>query len=415
MERRRVLLGEDRGRHQHQHLAAGRRHLERRPQRDLGLAEADVAAHQPVHRPVGLHVLLDRRRWPRCWSSVSSYGKPSSSRAIHSSRSRCGGFVTCWRRAYRASSSPASSRTAIRARVLSVCHALPPSLASAGAAAVGADVAADLGQLVVRHVQAVVAVELEVQVVADDPATSLVSKRTKRPDAVVLVHDVVAGAEIGDGRRARGRSGPGRGAPRRRNSCADGSTASRRRRGDEPVAELRDARSAPPARADPPPPPGARRPPPGAAPAACVRASPGAGSTPARGRPARTSARSSFSASAIPTEASAGGWASKITGWPSGISSSAEAASISARLVRPERTRAPPRVAQAVGHLRRALASATSARDSMRRPRRGRSSGQRTMPDGSAGSSPSPPAGWTSSARRRGRARPVRGRAATAG
>ena len=55
-----VLLGEDRRRHQHQHLLAVGGGLDRGPQRHLGLAEADVAADQPVHRLIGLHVALDR-------------------------------------------------------------------------------------------------------------------------------------------------------------------------------------------------------------------------------------------------------------------------------------------------------------------------------------------------------------------
>ena len=55
-----VLLGEDRRRHEHHHLLALRGGLVRGAQRDLGLAVADVAADQPVHRPLGLHVLLDR-------------------------------------------------------------------------------------------------------------------------------------------------------------------------------------------------------------------------------------------------------------------------------------------------------------------------------------------------------------------
>ena len=58
-----VLLGEDRGRRQDQRLPAVAGGLERGPQRDLGLAVADVAADQPVHRALGLHVglgLLDR-------------------------------------------------------------------------------------------------------------------------------------------------------------------------------------------------------------------------------------------------------------------------------------------------------------------------------------------------------------------
>ena len=55
-----VLLGEDRRRHQHHHLLAVGGGLDRGAQGDLGLAEADVAADQPVHRLLGLHVPLDR-------------------------------------------------------------------------------------------------------------------------------------------------------------------------------------------------------------------------------------------------------------------------------------------------------------------------------------------------------------------
>ena len=59
-ERVPVLLREDRRRHEHQHLLAGDRDGERGAQRDLGLAEADVAADEPVHRVRRLEVLLDR-------------------------------------------------------------------------------------------------------------------------------------------------------------------------------------------------------------------------------------------------------------------------------------------------------------------------------------------------------------------
>ena len=64
-ERVEVLLRQQRGRHQHRHLLAVLHRLERRPDRDLGLAVADVAADQPVHRDRLLHVgldLVDRRR-----------------------------------------------------------------------------------------------------------------------------------------------------------------------------------------------------------------------------------------------------------------------------------------------------------------------------------------------------------------
>ena len=55
-----VLLGEDRRRHEHHHLLALRGGLVGGAQGDLGLAVADVAADQTVHRALGLHVGLDR-------------------------------------------------------------------------------------------------------------------------------------------------------------------------------------------------------------------------------------------------------------------------------------------------------------------------------------------------------------------
>ena len=60
-----MLLGEQRGRHQHRDLLAVGDRDERGAQRDLGLAEADVAADQAVHRLAALQVLehgVDRGR-----------------------------------------------------------------------------------------------------------------------------------------------------------------------------------------------------------------------------------------------------------------------------------------------------------------------------------------------------------------
>ena len=60
-----VLLGENRGRRQHRDLLAVQDRLEGGPHRDLGLAVADVADQQAVHRPRRLHVALDLARSPR--------------------------------------------------------------------------------------------------------------------------------------------------------------------------------------------------------------------------------------------------------------------------------------------------------------------------------------------------------------
>ena len=52
-----VLPGQERGRHHDGDLLAVERDRKRRAQRHLGLAEADVAADQPVHRPAAFEIL----------------------------------------------------------------------------------------------------------------------------------------------------------------------------------------------------------------------------------------------------------------------------------------------------------------------------------------------------------------------
>ena len=58
-ERVPVLLREDRRRAQDERLTAVESDRERGTDRDLRLPEADVAADEPIHRPVGLEILLD--------------------------------------------------------------------------------------------------------------------------------------------------------------------------------------------------------------------------------------------------------------------------------------------------------------------------------------------------------------------
>ena len=67
-----MLAREQRGRHDHGDLFALQRDGKGRPQRHLGLAEADVAADQPIHRAADLEI-LQRVDWiAPSWSSVSS-------------------------------------------------------------------------------------------------------------------------------------------------------------------------------------------------------------------------------------------------------------------------------------------------------------------------------------------------------
>ena len=52
-----MLARQQRRRHDHRDLLAAHRRDEGGAQRHLGLAEADVAADQPVHRPAGRQVV----------------------------------------------------------------------------------------------------------------------------------------------------------------------------------------------------------------------------------------------------------------------------------------------------------------------------------------------------------------------
>ena len=131
---------------------------------------------------------------------------------------------------------------------------------------VGADVARDLADLLVRDVDAVVAAEAEQQVVAGDAGDLLRLEAEQLGDAVVLVDDVVAGAEVGEAReratgRARWRAAGGggrpacRGAARRRARARRSRAARARRRrsgraarrpGSSISASIRRSSAAPP-------------------------------------------------------------------------------------------------------------------------------------------------------------------------
>ena len=56
-----MLLRQHGGRREHRHLLAAHHRLEGGADRHLRLAEPDVAADQPVHRPLAFHVGLGRR------------------------------------------------------------------------------------------------------------------------------------------------------------------------------------------------------------------------------------------------------------------------------------------------------------------------------------------------------------------
>src|SRR3954451_7002490 len=194
-ERAEVLLGENRGRREDEDLLAVVGRLERGAQRDLRLAVADVAADEAVNRLRALHValdLLDRlalvgRLLPgeRGLELAQPVGVLGEGVAV--AAAALGVEVEQLAREL--------LRGAARARL----HRLPrlaAELAQRRVAAAGADVAADLRELVDRHEDAVGAGELQLEVVARDAADGLRLAAGELGEAVVLVDDDVAGPEV---------------------------------------------------------------------------------------------------------------------------------------------------------------------------------------------------------------------------
>ena len=128
-----VLLGEDRRRHEHQHLLPVHRDRERRAQRHLGLAEADVAADEPVHRAAAPRGPPSRPRSRAAGRRSRGTGRrPRAARATRSRgrrrRRAPAGAARRGRAARRRARAPRRARGLRRC-----CQALPPSFESAGA------------------------------------------------------------------------------------------------------------------------------------------------------------------------------------------------------------------------------------------------------------------------------------------
>ena len=87
-ERLAVLVGQQGGGHEHHDLLAVLHRLERGAHRDLGLAVADVAADQAVHRHRPLHVVLDVDGWPGAGRASPRRGTPPRPRAATACRAR---------------------------------------------------------------------------------------------------------------------------------------------------------------------------------------------------------------------------------------------------------------------------------------------------------------------------------------
>ena len=193
-----VLLREDRRRAEHEGLAAVQRDGEGGSHCDLGLPEADVAAHEPIHRPPRLEVLLhglDRL--------LLILGLPVRERALEPLEpvvrevERLPGRLSpaCVQREELAGELAHGRASA----ALEVLPRLPAELGERRRLRVRSDVARDLRDLLVRNVEAVLAAEGEEEVVARDAGDVLRLEAEEPADAVILVDDVVADAKVGEG------------------------------------------------------------------------------------------------------------------------------------------------------------------------------------------------------------------------
>ena len=239
-ERLQVLLHEQRRRRQHEHLPTRDRDQERRAHRDLGLAEADVAADQPVHRLLAREILqhlVDRAALILGLGVGERPLEPlEPALLVLVRRPRAG--LAHGVQAQQLARELVHGRPCARAQRV---PGLAAELRERGRAAVGADVARELGQLVVRDEQPVLALELEVDVVARDAADGLRVEAEEAPDAVLDVHHVVAGPQVGR-TRERAAEAPG-------DRCARGAAPEQllrrddgkpRRRPDDAAAQRRD-------------------------------------------------------------------------------------------------------------------------------------------------------------------------------
>ena len=235
-ERLAVLAREQRRRHEHRDLLAVLHGLERGPDRDLGLAVPDVAAHEAVHRYRPFHVglrLLDRAQL--------------IGRLLERERvldlvlpRRVGRELVARRR------EPAAVEHDQLARDVAhrVAHARLRLLPVAAAhlrqlRRVATGVLADDVDLIGRDVDLLVAAELDEQVVALELEHRARDHAREPTDAVLTVHDVVARREafvvVGRALRAARRA-----VHRRRPVRSASATSASRTRHDRAAVERRD-------------------------------------------------------------------------------------------------------------------------------------------------------------------------------
>jgi hypothetical protein len=191
-----VLLGEQGGRAQHHHLLAVGHRDEGGAQRDLGLAEADVAAHQAVHRAAGFHVghhRVDGGLLVGRGLEAEGLGEgfevmlleveavAGAGGALGIEREQFGGGVAHLHRGFLLGLLPLAGAEAVQVDRLGV----------------GAGVAGDHVQLRHRHIELVAAVVLQMQELGVALAEVHVEETEVAADAVRDVHHRVADLELG--------------------------------------------------------------------------------------------------------------------------------------------------------------------------------------------------------------------------
>jgi hypothetical protein len=178
-------------------LLAVRGDRERGPHRDLGLAEADVAADESIHRTRRLEVLLDHldRRLLVGGLLVGEARLQLLEQVAVDVVGDAGRPLAAGVEGEKLAGELAGARARPRLQVL---PGLAAEARERGHVPVGPDVAGDLADLLVRDVEAVVSPEAEEEVVARDAGDSLRLEAEQLGDSVILVHDVVARAEVGE-------------------------------------------------------------------------------------------------------------------------------------------------------------------------------------------------------------------------
>ena len=188
-----MLLSQDRRRREHQHLLARLNHADGGTQRHLSLAEADVAADQAIHRTLLgeiVHHLLNRPRLivrlgvrKALLNALEQLARLGVRHARHGLPLRIEDEQLAGHLPHR--------RPCPR---LQLQPRLATELRQLRLATVGANVARQLANLLVRQIQAVLTTKRKIEVVTGHATDRARLEALKPTNPVVLMHDDVAGS-----------------------------------------------------------------------------------------------------------------------------------------------------------------------------------------------------------------------------